>query len=318
MLGNDCLNNSQMSIGYNVRIDQRDAVTNKLIKRVEGKNTVTKLALMGVIRLFNGQFVGDTLIEANNYVPKYLALGTNGRYQEGNIINTIPNNSSSVGVQVDANDSSLYQEIVESRIKLTQTNVVENNLNTNYVKLRIKCFIPSDKYNGTYDDVKGTYSGTIIEEVGLFTQPTGNNCWARYVMPTGTLIHKNDNSVIDITWEITIKSSSSAQYPSAIKCILDPEDNPTLNIKIHRDNSGNIIKIPVDLYGIMELEPVGITNMNTIYFNTMAISGQPDPDNVFIINNRGIGTIMGSGSVTVVATTVNNISTTFTVNVTEE
>lgn len=313
MISNDCLNNSQMTIGYNVRIDQRDAITNKLLKRVEGKNTVTKLALMGIIRLFNGQFVGDSIIDSNNYVPRYLALGTNGRYQEGNIIPTISNNSSSVGVQVNANDSSLYQEIDESRIKLTQTNVVENNLNTNYVKLRIKCFIPAEKYNGTYNESTGEYSGTIIEEAGLFTRETGNNCWARYVMPTGTLIHKNSNSVIDITWEITVMSSSSAQYPSVINCLLDPKNNPTLNIKIHKDSEGNIIEIPVDLYGVIELSPIN-TNMKTVYF---VVNNDPNKK-IFTVNNRGIGTVIGPGTVTVTATTVNNISTTFTVIITEE
>lgn len=314
MIDNNCLNNSQMSIWYNVRIDQRDAKTRRLMKRVEGKNTVTKKALMGIIRLFNGEFVGNTLIEANNYVPKYLALGTNGRIQEDNLVRTYLGPADTV---VNANDSSLHRELLDSngnktRIKLTQTNIAENNLSTDYVKLRIKCFISSDKYNGIKQS-DGTYSGTIIEEAGLFTDSDNNSCWARYVMPTGTVIHKNDNSVIDITWEITVKSSSSAQYPSNINCLLDKNDNGeyVLSITRHKDKSGNIIEVPIDLYGIIELEPKGIVNMNTIYFIS-------DDENIFSINNRGIGTVKNIGKTAITAKTVNNMSVRIIVTIKDE
>lgn len=181
---------SQILPQFNVRIIRRTA-NGREIERREGKNRVTKLALMGIIRMINGEFTNKTPEDIDNYVPHYLALGSN----LGGIIN--PGVSSSVTV----NDSKLLYEI-PPRIKLTQRNIIENRETNPFIKLTIRVFVGVDDY-----------VNQTIGEAGLFTKDSGNNCWARIAFDP---IQKMSNEVLDVTWEITVMSVGNTIYPTEI------------------------------------------------------------------------------------------------------
>lgn len=181
---------SQILPRFNVRIIRRTANGRELDRR-EGKNRVTKLALMGIIRMINGEFTNKTPEDIDNYVPHYLALGSNS----GDNIN--PGVTSAVTV----NDSKLLHEI-SPRIKLTQRNIIENRETNPFIKLTIRVFIPVDQY-----------VGETIGEAGLFTKESGNNCWARIAFEP---IQKQANEVLDVTWEITVMSVGNTVYPTSL------------------------------------------------------------------------------------------------------
>lgn len=181
---------SQILPRFNVRIIRRTANGRELDRR-EGKNRVTKLALMGIIRMINGEFTNKTPEDIDNYVPHYLALGSNA----GDNIN--PGVTSAVTV----NDSRLLHEI-SPRIKLTQRNIIENRETNPFIKLTIRVFIPVDQF-----------VGETIGEAGLFTKESGNNCWARIAFDP---IQKQANEVLDVTWEITVMSVGNTVYPTSL------------------------------------------------------------------------------------------------------
>lgn len=78
---------------------------------------------------------------------------------------------------------------------MTQRNVITNRYNDPYIKLTIKHYIPVT-----------AYVGESIAEAGLFTDKTGNNAIARI---TFDRFIKDEETVIDVTWEITIVSMES-------------------------------------------------------------------------------------------------------------
>lgn len=188
----DMLCFSQIAPQINVRICRRDAKTGRIIEKREGKNRVTKLALMGIVRMINGEFNSTTPEDINDYIPKYLALGSN---RAGGI-------NPGVTSEVTVNDSKLLDEI-SPRILLTQKNILENRLTNPFIKLTIKVFIPVDMF-----------VGESIGEAGLFAKKTGNNCWARIAFDP---IIKNPNEVFDVTWEITVMSVGTTVYPTNIQ-----------------------------------------------------------------------------------------------------
>lgn len=188
----DMLCFSQIAPQFNVRIRRRDAKTGRIIEERKGKNRVTKLCLMGIIRMFNGEFNNTTPEDINDYIPKYLALGSNraGAINPG------------VTSEVTVNDSKLLDEI-SPRILLTQKNIVENRLTNPFIKLTIKVFIPVDMF-----------VGETIGEAGLFAKESGNNCWARIAFDP---LLKGANEVFDATWEITVMSVGTTVYPTDIQ-----------------------------------------------------------------------------------------------------
>lgn len=190
---------AECSMIANVHINVVNKKTNSIIKTIEGHNRATKLALMGLIRFTNGEFnpsSPDYLEFVRKYIPRYLALGTN-----------IPTEiNQGVSSMVDVNDSKLLAEIVDpingesQRIKLTQRNQISNRYVDPYIRLIIRCYIPETMFNDN-----------VIKEAGLFTQETGNNCWARIVLPEG--INKTKDIVLDVMWELTFVSMESTNQP---------------------------------------------------------------------------------------------------------
>jgi len=183
----ESVQSSQLLPQINVLINKRDSKTGRILETRMVKNRVTKLALLGIVRLINGEFNNTTPLNIENYIPKYLALGSN----------TAEEISPGVTTEVTVNDSRLLDEIIGSnnlqqRILLTQKNILENNLVNPYIKLTMKVFIPTD-----------AFVNEVIGEAGLFTQSSGNNCWARVAFAPFT---KTYNEVIDVTWDINIMS----------------------------------------------------------------------------------------------------------------
>lgn len=191
--------NNQFDTKFNVTIRVINKKTNSVIDTIRKSNRVTKLALMGLIKFTNGEFnpsSPDYMYFMQKYIPRYLALGTN--------ISTEINEG--VSSMVDVNDSKLLSEITDRvtgdnlRIKLSQRNQIINRYTDPYIKLVIKCYIPENMFNGE-----------IIREAGLFTDSTGNNCWARIVLPKQ--ISKTEDIVLDIVWELTFISLESTNLP---------------------------------------------------------------------------------------------------------
>ena len=190
---------SELNGAINVTINVVNKKTNSIIKTVRGHNRVTKLALMGLIRFTNGEFnpsSPDYLEFTRKYIPRYLALGTN-------LATEINQGVSSM---VDVNDSKLLSEIVDKtdgsslRILLTQRNQISNRYVDPYIRLIIRCYIPETMFNGE-----------TIREAGLFTDQTGDNCWARIVLPNE--IQKTADIVLDVMWELTFISLESTNQP---------------------------------------------------------------------------------------------------------
>lgn len=190
---------NQFDIPFNVTIRVVNKKNNTVIDTIRKSNRVTKLALMGLIKFTNGEFnpsSPDFMYLTQKYIPRYLALGTNvaTEINEG------------VSSMVDVNDAKLLSEIVDKvtgdnlRIKLTQRNQIINRYTDPYMKLVIRCYIPETMFNGE-----------IIREAGLFTDSTGNNCWARIVLPKP--VSKTEDIVLDVVWELTFISLESTNLP---------------------------------------------------------------------------------------------------------
>ena len=193
------LRSNQFDIPFNVTIRVVNKKTNTIIDTIRKSNRVTKLAIMGLIKFTNGEFNPSSpeyLYFTQKYIPRYLALGTN-------VATEINQGVSSM---VDVNDSKLLAEIVDKttgdnlRIKLPQRNQIINRYTDPYMKLVIRCYVPEEMFNGE-----------IIREAGLFTDSTGNNCWARIVLPRQ--ISKTEDIVLDVVWELTFISLESTSLP---------------------------------------------------------------------------------------------------------
>lgn len=196
--------NLNASIGFpevNVRIEARNVHTGKVTYEIEKHNRVMKSSILTLIRVINGEFseADDLTVNTNkrfqlyNFIPRYIAFGTN----------VASGSNPGVTTEVTVNDTKLLNEIKysedASRMKLTQRNIIENRLNSPYIKLIIKHYVPMT-----------AYVNKKLGEAGLFAEATGNNLWARVTFPPFV---KDEATVIDVTWEITIVSMETSDSP---------------------------------------------------------------------------------------------------------
>lgn len=195
---NNVVNSVQQYSKTNVHIKVMNAKTKKVLYQIDGSNRVTKLALMGLVKFTNGEF-NSTSPEYNEfyrkYIPRYLAFGTN----------VSSSNLGSVTSTVTVNDARLLSEIRETdgssiRQLLPQRNIISNRETDPYIKLIIRAYVPEQMYNNE-----------VIREAGLFTDKDGNNCWARIALPVP--IHKTEDIVLDVIWELTFVSMESTNQP---------------------------------------------------------------------------------------------------------
>ena len=184
----------------NVHIQARNVKTGEITYDIEKHNRVMKSSLYTLARVINGEFCtadNDTInnnkrFQLYNYVPRYMALGSNVAPASGR-------SNTNVSSEVTINDNCLLNELNYPRMKLTQKNLIEDRYSAPYIKLTIKHYVPVT-----------AFVGEEIAEAGLFCEQTGNNLWAIITINKNK---KDDVTVVDITWEITIISLESTDDP---------------------------------------------------------------------------------------------------------
>ena len=197
---------SQLPLYQNVYITKRSK-TGKILEQRTAKNRVTKLMLFGIGKFLLGHFNDSSPDKIYEFIPRYLALGTNIAG---------PNSSGDVGKTPSVNDVKLLNEITKAsttegnsetvkRIWIAERNICK--LNTKFsdenMKISIKTYVNDDRYNGQW-----------IGEAGLFSKEKDNNCLARVVFNP---ILKNKGDVLDIQWDITLHSYGQTIYPEKIE-----------------------------------------------------------------------------------------------------
>ena len=178
------------NIGVNVDIKGIDKNTGEVKVHRRGHNRALRYQLVGITKFLQGAFnESNPFATYKNWIPRYLALGTNtGAYGE----------ETSVTTTVDINDTRLLDEI-SPRIEIQENRTVINHSRQSYVQLVINTYIPSTLYNGR-----------TIREAGLFSNPTGNNCLFRIVFDG---IDKTEDLILEVNWVISIISIDSGNQP---------------------------------------------------------------------------------------------------------
>lgn len=191
----------------NVTIIQK-STDGRLLNKYDIKNRVLKtFGLYSYCRFIIGDFYNNNLLDEGQYIPKYLAVGSNSGE-----LNGAPGTETTVKIT----DVSLYHELTDDtavgednqRIKLNRANYVEDNADEPYLKIQYEAYIPEDRF-----------VNQTIGELGLMTGKTGFNAFARIAgIPSFV---KTPNSVVQIIWEITILSiESSTRMVPPIKTYL--------------------------------------------------------------------------------------------------
>ena len=197
---------SQTPMYQNVRICRRSK-TGKILEERQAKNRVTRLMLYGIGKFLLGHFNDSTPDKIYEFIPRYLALGTN----------TPGADADSAGVTTisDVNDTRLLNEIIKSgateaskavkRVWIAERNMCKLNTKFSdpFIKVSIKTYISSSQYDGL-----------SIGEAGLFSKEKDNNCLARVCFSP---ITKNPGEVLDIQWDITLLSYGETKYPEKLE-----------------------------------------------------------------------------------------------------
>lgn len=176
-------------IGANVCLTKRDSKTGRVLQQVSGHNRCLRMELMGITKFLNGEFNDTSYTLAQDWIPRYLGLGTN--------IASVDSDSH-IKQEVQLNDTRLLDEI-SPRLKLPDRNTVINRTAQSYVQLVITTYLPEEMYNGQ-----------TIREAGLFSKASGNNCLFRIVFDD---ITKEKDSVVEVTWTISVISIDSQNEP---------------------------------------------------------------------------------------------------------
>lgn len=93
------------------------------------------------------------------------------------------------------------------RIRLNRANYVEDDDESNYIKIQYEAYIPEDRF-----------VGETIGELALMTQDAGSFAFARMTFPAFT---KEPNTVVQVIWEVSIIAvESSTRYAPPVKRFL--------------------------------------------------------------------------------------------------
>lgn len=203
---------SQAPLYQNVCIRRRNK-NGKILEERFAKNRITRLMLYGIGKFLLGQFNDSTPDKIYEFIPRYLALGSNQT--------TAKNQYSGIGLTPSVNDSALLDEFDEfSRIYIAERNMCK--LNTKFtdpfIKVSIKTYVSSTDYDGK-----------SIGEAGLFSKEHDSNCLARVCFPN---ITKNPGEVLDIQWDITLMSYGQTTYPEKLQI----ENGSKVSIPLHFTN----------------------------------------------------------------------------------
>ena len=168
----------------------------KLISNQTVKNMVLKTyGIYSYINFILGNFKNSVYIDSEQYIPKYLAVGSNTGGLTG-----APGTETAVKVS----DISLYHEIIEdigesnpNRIKLNRVNYIDDDTESSTIKLQYEAYIPEYRYEGE-----------TIGELALMTQQNG---WFAFARVSGfEPFIKQPNTVVQVVWEISITSIESS------------------------------------------------------------------------------------------------------------
>lgn len=198
---------SQAPMYQNVHIKIFDGKTGRIRLERNAKNRITKLMLWGIAQFLSGNFNDSTPDRIYEYIPRYLAFGTN---QPGPDADT-----AGVSTAVTVLDSRLLNEytyvstdgasepVKRISIQGRQHSKINTSFSSPSIKLTLSTYVSSARFDGLE-----------IGEAGLFSKEYDNNCLARVVFPP---FKKNPGEVIDIQWEITLLSYGTTKYPETIQ-----------------------------------------------------------------------------------------------------
>lgn len=197
---------SQTPLYQNVCIRKRNK-NGKILEERYAKNRVTRLMLYGIGKFLLGHFNDSTPDKIYEFIPRYLALGTNTPGADAN--------SAGVSTLSSVEDTRLLNEITKSsttgtsetvkRIWIAERNMCKLNTKFSdpFIKVSIKTYVSSTHYDGM-----------SIGEAGLFSKEKDNNCLARVCFSP---ITKNPGEVLDIQWDITLLSYGETKYPEKLE-----------------------------------------------------------------------------------------------------
>lgn len=183
--GKFSIEDAGFAAGINVRVTKRNKNTGAVQVVREGHNRCLKQQLMGIVKWLNGEFNESSYLVGWDWVPRYLAIGTNTA-----TAGTPPG----ITTEVSINDTRLLNEI-SPRMKLPERNKIVNRSSQSYVQLIINTYLP-----------EGVYTNETVGEAGLFSRETGNNCLFRIAFEPFTI---DSDSVVEINWTISVISVES-------------------------------------------------------------------------------------------------------------
>lgn len=188
--GSFTMQDASFTIGVNVKVTNRNKKTGRVLDERIGHNTCLKNQLVGLVKWLNGEFNETANYQqCSDWIPRYLGVGTNeSTYMSDNGVKT----------EVNINDTRLLNEI-SPRMLLPERNKIVNRSTQRYVQLVINAYLPSEYYNDR-----------DIAEAGLFSRETGSNCLFRITFDP---IHKTEDSVVEVTWVISVISIESNNQP---------------------------------------------------------------------------------------------------------
>ena len=197
---------SQLYTFSNVHLKLYNKRNKRTLKEVHKKNTITKFALNGIASMLKGEFNDTNYNAINNYVPKYLALGTNNPDDSQFNVN--------VNTSVSVNDTCLCSEYTKNGrlVRIRLEDVKREKDSGDYVRIRFRTLVTSGTipYN------------TIIQELGLFVDNVNLTSGLFARIATEPILIP-ENSVLDVTWDVVIASSTGI-LPTSVE-IIDSEGN---------------------------------------------------------------------------------------------
>lgn len=182
----------------------------ELLKSHTIKNAVLKeYGLYSYIRFLLGSFSNGSLNDSINYIPRYLAVGSNQTPMTGAPGTTTAVQITDISLFHENFDNDMTGESINKvRIPLNRANYIEDDENEPFLKIQYEAYIPEDRF-----------VNQTIGELALMTQPTGWNAFAR-ISGFEPFI-KAPNTVVQVIWEITIISvESSTRFLPPIKTYL--------------------------------------------------------------------------------------------------
>lgn len=210
---------SRLVFPVNVNIYHKSTDGRRLHETSVKNMCLKEYGLYSYVRWLIGSFHNGSLVDNGQYVPQYLAVGSNTAP-----LNGAPNTDTAVKIT----DVSLFHELDDTsvtgepasknRIPLNRANYIEDVENQNWLKVQYEAYIPEDRF-----------VNETIGELALMTMPTGWNAYARV---TGfEPFVKVPNSVVQVIWEITIISvESSERFVPPIKTYLREAIEKAINV----------------------------------------------------------------------------------------